>query len=98
MLVTTKLSMATVADLLNSSMSIDVSGIGSLKGPCTWQRFCYAPFAVPTLLQKAIRARPVAGLHFIKEKFCQKFCRLSVPPKSVVKLVESTSTMSPARC
>ena len=31
-------------------------------------------------------------------RLCQKFSRLSVPPKSVVKFVESTSTMSPARC
>ena len=30
-------------------------------------------------------------------RLCQKFLRLSVPPNSVVKFVESTSTMSPAR-
>jgi hypothetical protein len=30
-------------------------------------------------------------------RLCQKFSRLSVPPNSVVKFVESTSTMSPAR-
>jgi hypothetical protein len=46
----------------------------------------------------ALRASTVAGVHFIRAKFFQKFCRLSVPPKSVVKFVESTSTMSPARC
>src|ERR1700730_7536588 len=38
------------------------------------------------------------GVHFIRARFRQKFSRLSVPPKSVVKFVESTSTMSPARC
>jgi hypothetical protein len=31
-------------------------------------------------------------------RFRHKFVRLSVPPNSVVKLVESTRTMSPARC
>ena len=51
------------------------------------------PFAVSRLLQST-----AAGVHFIKAKFLQKFCKLSVPPKSVVKLVKSTSTMSPARC
>jgi hypothetical protein len=45
-----------------------------------------------------LRLSTIADDHFIRAKFCQKFCRLSVPPKSVVKLVESTSTMSPARC
>jgi hypothetical protein len=30
-------------------------------------------------------------------RLCQKFLRLSVPPNGVVKLVESTSTMSAAR-
>ena len=39
-----------------------------------------------------------SGVHCISAKFRQKFSKLSVPPKSVVKLVESTSTMSPARC
>src|SRR6476646_11934624 len=33
----------------------------------------------------------------IVARFFQKFFRLSVPPNSVVKLVESTITMSPAR-
>ena len=51
------------------------------------------PFAVSRLLQST-----AAGVHFIRAKFRQKFCRLSVPPKSVVKFVEFTSTMSPARC
>lgn len=36
--------------------------------------------------------------HFIEAKFRQKFIRLSVPPKSVVKFVESTSTISPVHC
>src|SRR6478672_2193118 len=40
----------------------------------------------------------VVDVHFIRATFRQKFLRLSVPPKSVVKLVESTSTTSPARC
>jgi hypothetical protein len=30
-------------------------------------------------------------------RLCEKFLRLSVPPKSVVKFVESTSTLSPTR-
>src|SRR5689334_6995540 len=32
----------------------------------------------------ALRGSTVAGVHFIRAKFFQKFCRLSVPPKSVV--------------
>src|SRR3954453_3889147 len=36
--------------------------------------------------------------HFIVAMFRQKFDKLSVPPKSVVKFVESTIRMSPARC
>ena len=39
----------------------------------------------------------VKTFHFIRARFRQKLIRLSVPPKSVVKFVESTSTMSPAR-
>src|SRR6266576_3607300 len=39
-----------------------------------------------------------AVVHFIEARFLQKFTRLSVPPKSVVKFVESTSTISPGRC
>jgi hypothetical protein len=35
---------------------------------------------------------PRSGVHFIRAKFHQTFCRLSVPPKRVVKFVESTST------
>ena len=38
-----------------------------------------------------------AESHFISARFFQKFSRLSVPPKSVVKCVESISRMSPAR-
>src|SRR6187431_2448091 len=37
-------------------------------------------------------------VHFINARFRQRFARLSVPPKSVVKWVESMSRMSPARC
>ena len=47
---------------------------------------------------EALQASAVAVVHFIRAKFRQKFCRLSMPPKSVVKLVESTSTISPVRC
>ena len=36
--------------------------------------------------------------HFINARFRQRFARLSVPPKSVVKRVESMSKISPARC
>jgi hypothetical protein len=35
--------------------------------------------------------------YFIVTRLCQKFLRLSVPPNRVVKFVESTMTMSPAR-
>jgi hypothetical protein len=41
-------------------------------------------------LPEALHAPAVTGVHFIRAKFRQKFRRLSVPPKSVVKLVEST--------
>src|SRR4029077_20842236 len=37
-------------------------------------------------------------VHFIVATLRQKFFRLSVTPNSVVKCVESTRTMSPARC
>src|SRR4029450_7093557 len=37
------------------------------------------------------------SLVHIVARFFQKFFRLSVPPNNVVKLVESTITMSPAR-
>lgn len=41
----------------------------------------------------------LGGLTFgFEARFRQKFARLSVPPKSVVKFVESTSTIFPARC
>jgi hypothetical protein len=39
-----------------------------------------------------------SGAYFISARFRQKFTKLSVPPKRVVKFVESTSTMSAARC
>jgi hypothetical protein len=42
------------------------------------------------VLSEALHAPTVTGVHFIRAKFRQKFRRLSVPPKSVVKLVEST--------
>jgi len=35
--------------------------------------------------------------YFMVTRLCQRLRRLSVPPKSVVKCVESISTMSPAR-
>jgi hypothetical protein len=44
------------------------------------------------------RLRHGFATHLIVARFLQKFSRLSVPPKSVVKLVESTKTISPARC
>ena len=44
------------------------------------------PFAVPKLFQKRSNIYDCQR-YFIRAKFCQKFCRLSVPPKSVVKLV-----------
>jgi len=46
--------------------------------------------------EAALRRRD-AVRHFISAKLRQKFRRLLVPPKSVVKFVESTMTMSPAR-
>src|SRR5215831_8837860 len=51
---------------------------------------------VPRFFQKHSRMPFGAGVHFIMARFHQKFSRLSVPPKSVVKFVESTSTISPA--
>jgi hypothetical protein len=44
------------------------------------------------------RFRHGFAAHLIEARFLQKFSRLLVPPKSVVKLVESTKTISPARC
>ena len=46
---------------------------------------------------RSVAGCPVSG-HFIKARFRQKFSRLSVPPNRVMKFVESTSMMSPARC
>jgi hypothetical protein len=43
--------------------------------------------SLPKALPEAFRASTVARAYFIRAKFFQKFCRLSVPPKSVVKLV-----------
>src|SRR5207253_10746518 len=42
-------------------------------------------------------SRP-SPIQFIEARLRQKFSRLSVPPKSVVKFVESTRTIFPARC
>src|SRR5215813_1792685 len=53
---------------------------------------------VPRSFQKHCRLPLGASVHFIMARFHQKFSRLSVPPKSVVKFVESTSTISPAHC
>src|SRR5436190_22019797 len=39
-----------------------------------------------------------AAVHFIEVRFLQKFTRLSVPPKSVVKFVDSTRTISAGGC
>jgi hypothetical protein len=50
------------------------------------------PSSAASWLPAASQAR-----HFMVARLCQKFLRLSVPPNNVVKLVESTSTMSPAR-
>src|SRR4029077_6113868 len=86
MLDTTKHSMATVAALLNSSISIDVSHwAGALSR--------YSPFV-------ALRSEAVlsCAAHCITAKLCQRFRRLSVPPNRVVKLVESSNTICPARC
>jgi hypothetical protein len=44
------------------------------------------------------RFRHGFATHLIVARFPQKFSRLLLPPKSVVKLVESTKTISPARC
>ena len=38
-----------------------------------------------------------AGCHLINARLRQKYSKLSVPPKSVMKFVESTRIMSPAR-
>ena len=45
-----------------------------------------------------LKWRDLLIAYFIIATFRQRFCRLSVPPKSVVKLVESIKTISPARC
>src|SRR5688572_10487472 len=44
-----------------------------------------------------VKNEDAPSLLHIVARFFQKFFKLSVPPNSVVKLVESTITMSPAR-
>ena len=46
---------------------------------------------------RSVAGCPASG-HLITARFRQKYSRLSVPPKSVMKFVESTRTMSPALC
>ena len=46
---------------------------------------------------RSVAGCPASG-HLINARLRQKYSRLSVPPKSVMKFVESTRMMSPARC
>jgi hypothetical protein len=68
----------------------------------SWNLFkAVAATAADQWMERARIIRSVLGMprpHFIEARFRQRFARLSVPPKSVVKCVESMSRMSPARC
>src|SRR5262245_57497753 len=59
--------------------------------------FVFLPPFVRGIFRGADTSSPIAIRTHILARFFQNFSRLSVPPNNVVKMVESTSKMFPAR-